>query len=47
MILEKAGGQILIECPNTIFHLYIKSETGSVEDRDLYEQYPYHRAAGT
>ena len=26
MILEKAGGQILIECPNTIFHLYIKSE---------------------
>ena len=26
MILEKAGGQILIECSNTIFHLYIKSE---------------------
>ena len=24
--MEKAGGQILIECPNTIFHLYIKSE---------------------
>ena len=26
MILDKAGGQILIECSNTIFHLYIKSE---------------------
>ena len=41
---EKPAGHILIECPNTIFHLYARDE-GELSKINLSAQYPRNQAA--
>ena len=41
---EKPAGHILIECPNTIFHLYARDE-GELSKIETFLQYPRNQAA--
>lgn len=42
---EKPAGHILIECPNTIFHLYARDEGELSKIETFLLQYPRNQAA--